>query len=170
MPLKTILIKLIHGWALTGGALLLLIVALTAINAAGFSANALARVWGGTVSGLPGYEDAVQMFVGVAALAMFPYAQLTRAHAAVDVFMHYAPDRANRAVNVVSGLVLAALALWMAYMLVIGTLEVRSDNIETTVLGWPVWIFMPCAVVSCLLWSGAAVLNVLAPLETSDGT
>ncbi|WP_227270700.1 TRAP transporter small permease [Roseobacter weihaiensis] len=170
MPFKALLIKLIEGWALIGGALLLLIVTITAINAAGFTGNAIARLWGGTVSGLPGYEDAVQMLVGVAALTMFPYAQLHKAHAAVDVFMQYAPDWANRAVAVISGLVLAALVAWMAYMLILGTIEVRSDNVETTVLGWPVWIFMPFAVVSCLLWAAAAVLNVIAPAETADGT
>lgn len=163
------MIKFINGWALMGGALLLVIVLATAVNAAGFTGNAIARMWGGNVSGLPGYEDAVQMLVGVAALAMFPYAQLHKAHAAVDVFMQYAPDRANRAVAILSGLVLAALTAWMAYMLVIGTLEVRSDNVETTVLGWSVWIFMPFAVVSCLLWAAASLINVFAPLEAADG-
>ncbi|MEP5152554.1 TRAP transporter small permease subunit [Planktotalea sp.] len=170
MSIRAFLIKIISGWALFGGALLLLIVFATAINAAGFTGNAIAKTWGGNVSGLPGYEDAVQMFIGVAALAMFPYAQLHKAHAAVDVFMQYAPDWANRAVANLSGLVLAGLTLWIAYMLVIGTAEVRSDNVETTVLGWPVWIFMPFAVVSCILWSGAALINTFAPLETADGT
>ena len=170
MSVRTILVKLINGWALMGGALLLLIVAVTAINAAGFTGNAVARTWGGHVSGLPGYEDAVQMLVGVAALAMFPFAQLHKAHAAVDIFMQYAPDWANRLVAVVSGLVLAIIAAWIGYMLVLGTLEVRADNVETTVLGWPVWIFMPFAVLSCLLWSAAAIMTVFAPQETSDGT
>ena len=76
MSFKPVLVKLIHGWALMGGALLLGIVLATAINAAGFTGTAVARMWGGNVPGLPGYEDAVQMLVGVAALAMFPYAQL----------------------------------------------------------------------------------------------
>lgn len=167
--MKAILIKVITGWALVGGALLLLIVFATALNALGFTGNAIARIWGGNVSGLPGYEDAVQMFVGVAALTMFPYAQLQKAHAAVDVFMQYASNWANRAVSIASGVVLAVIALWMAYMLVLGTAEVRSDNVETTVLGWPVWIFMPFAVVSCVLWAGAALISTFAPLEPADG-
>ncbi|WP_341368480.1 TRAP transporter small permease [Yoonia sp. BS5-3] len=169
MSIKAFLAKIITIWALLGGALLLLIVLVTAINAAGFTGDAIARLWDGNVSGLPGYEDAVRMFVGVAALAMFPYAQLHNAHAAVDVFMQYAPNWANRVVMVASGLVLAGIAAWMAYMLSIGTLEVRSDNIETTVLGWPVWIFMPSAVVSCLLWAVAAILNITSPMESADG-
>ena len=110
------------------------------------------------------------MLVGVAALTMFPYAQLHHAHASVDVVMQHAPDWANRIVAVISGLALAAILGWMSYMLVIGTAEVRSDNVETTVLGWPVWIFMPFAVVSCALWAIAALMNVFAPqMEAADG-
>jgi len=170
MSFKAILEKIITGWALLGGALLLLIVGVTAVNAAGFTGNTIAKVWGGYVPGLPGYEDAVQMLVGVAALAMFPYAQLHKAHAAVDVVMQFAPAWINRVIEVLSGLVLAALTVWMAYMLVQGTLQVRLDRAETTVLGWPVWIFMPFAVVSCLLWACAALINTFGPLERADGT
>lgn len=169
MSIKNLLIRLIHVWALLGGVLLLLIVLITAINAAGFTANTFARMWGGNVSGLPGYEDAVQMIVGVAGLMMFPYAQLYRAHASVDVVMQYAPDWANRVVAIVSGVILAILLVWMSWMLVQGTLQVRGDRIETTVLGWPVWIFMPFAVISCLLWAAAAVLDTFAPEETPHG-
>ena len=170
MSLRAILVKVINGWALLGGALLLIIVAVTAINAAGFSANVIARLWGGTVPGLPGYEDAVQMLVGVAALAMFPYAQLHSAHASVDVFMQYAPARASRIVTVVSNTVLAAIVVWMAFMLVQGTLQMRADHVETTVLGWPVWVFMSSAVVSCALWSVAALMVIAGPAENADGT
>ncbi|WP_156788433.1 TRAP transporter small permease [Roseobacter sp. CCS2] len=169
MAVKTFLIRLINGWALLGGALLLLIVIVTAINAAGFTANTIARTWGGHVSGLPGYEDAVQLLVGVAALMMFPYAQLHRAHAAVDVVMQRAPQWANRGVNVLSGVVLAVLLVWMAWMLAQGTIQMRADRVETTVLGWPVWIFMPFAVMSCLLWAIAAILDLIAPMETANG-
>ncbi len=169
MALRHFLIRLIHGWALLGGVLLLLIVAITAVNAAGFTANMVARSWGGYVSGLPGYEDAVQILVGVAAFMMFPYAQLYRAHASVDVVMQFAPAWANRVVGVVSGLVLAALLIWMAWMLAQGTLQMRGDRVETTVLGWPIWIFMPAAVVSCVLWAVATVIDTLAPEEVVDG-
>lgn len=158
--MRALLIKTITGWALMGGALLLMIVAATAVNAAGFGAHFIARIFGGTVSGLPGYEDAVTMLVGVAALAMFPYAQLHHAHAAVDTFMQKAPAWANRVVYLLSALAVAGIALAMAYMLTLGTLEVRADRVETTVLGWPVWVFMPMAVMSCMLWACAALLTL----------
>lgn len=170
MSFNQSLSKLISFWALLGGALLLVIVLATAVNAVGFTANIVARSWGGYVSGLSGYEDGVTMLVGVAALAMFPYCQLHGGHAAVDVFMARAPRWANRGVEYLSGFLVATLALSMAVMLIYGTLETRSDNTETAVLGWPVWIFMPTAVVSCVLWALAAVLEIFGTAGASDGT
>ncbi|QFU09216.1 Tripartite ATP-independent periplasmic transporters, DctQ component [Rhodobacteraceae bacterium THAF1] len=159
MPLRISLERIIRAWALLGGLVLLVIVGLTAVNAAGFTADAVAGALGGNVSGLPGYEDAVTLFVGVAALAMFPYCQMVGGHAAVDVFMSRAPGWANRSVALLSGLLIAAFAIWLAWMLSLGTLETRSDATETAVLGWPVWIFMPTAVVSCVLWALATLLQ-----------
>lgn len=162
--------KIIHAWALLGGCLLLVIVGATAINAAGFTANTIAKLFGGNVAGLSGYEDGVTMLVGVAALAMFPYCQLHGGHAAVDVFMSKAPATANRVVAYISAALTILLALSMAAMLTIGMIEVRSDRVETAVLGWPVWVFMAPAIVSCLLWALAAGLQITNPPETSDGT
>lgn len=170
MSFSTALSRIISAWALVGGALLLLVVVATAINAIGFTGNAIARTWGGSVSGLPGYEDGVTMLVGVAAMAMFPYCQLHGGHTAVDIFMSRAPGWANRAVAIISVLLVTAIALIMAYMLTLGTIETRSDRVETAVLGWPVWIFMPSAVISCLLWAAAAMLQGFAPKGAPHGT
>lgn len=167
--MSALLKRLISLWALFGGALLLLIVLATAINAVGFTANTIARSWGGYVPGLPGYEDAVTMLVGVAGLAMFPYCQLHGGHAAVDVFMQKAPSFANRLVSVISGLLVIAVALTMAVMLVYGMIEVRADNTETAVLGWPVWVFMPFAVVSCILWALAGFIETFGSEDALHG-
>lgn len=167
--MSAVLTRVISLWALFGGALLLLIVIATAINAVGFTANAIARSWGGYVPGLPGYEEAVTMLVGVAGLAMFPYCQLHGGHAAVDVFMQKAPRFANRLVSIVSGLLVVVIALALAVMLVFGTIETRSDNTETAVLAWPVWIFMPFAVVSCVLWALAGFLETFGSEGESHG-
>lgn len=166
---KYVIARIISAWALVGGALLLVIVIATAVNTAGFSANMLARTWGGNIAGLSGYEDGVTMLIGVSALAMFPYCQLHGGHAAVDVFMQNAPVWANRFVEILSAVVMALIAIAMAYMLIQGTLEVRSDNTETAVLGWPIWIFMPFAVVSCVLWALAAIFEVIKESGPQDG-
>lgn len=159
MSIRSLISGVIATWALAGGLVLLVIVLATAVNAAGFTADMIAGLWGGDVPGLSGYEDGVTMLIGVAALAMFPYCQLHGGHAAVDIFMDKAPDWARRGVEILSGLLVTALALTMAVMLIYGTIETRADNVETAVLGWPVWVFMPTAVVSCLLWAVAALME-----------
>ena len=146
---------------------MLLIVVITAINAAGFTLNAIARLWDGNFPGLPGYEDAVTLFVGVAALAMFPFCQLHSGHAVVDVFMQSAPAWLNKAIAILSSILTFCAALFFAYMLMQGAMQMRSDNVQTTVLGWPVWPFAMTAIVSCLLWAFASVIQIL---EVPDGT
>lgn len=155
--------RIITAWALLGGMMLLVVVAATALNTAGFTANFIARFWGGYVSGVPGYEDAVTLLIGVAALSMFPYCQLHGGHAAVDIVMNRAPRWANRAVETLSCALVIILALAMAVMLTRGMVEARSDGVETAVLGWPVWVFMGPAVVSCALWALAAFDQLRGP-------
>lgn len=168
--MKSVLSHIIKFWALLGGALLLIIVIATAINAAGFGANMMARLWGGSVSGLPGYEDAVTLLVGVAGLAMFPYCQLHKGHAVVEILMEKAPAWANSGVNLISSLLTIILAVCLSYMLVLGTIEARGDNTETAVLGWPIWLFMSTSVLSCGLWALAALLNLFDMNEHPNGT
>ena len=141
--------------------MLLLIVAMTAVNAAGFTANAIARLWDGNFPGLPGYEDAVTLLIGVAALSMFPYCQLHSGHAAVDIFTQRAPAAFNRAVFLLSSVVTIGVALFFAYMLVQGVLQLKGDNVETAVLGWPVWGFAASGIISCALWAIATGLQVM---------
>ncbi len=161
--------RIVSAWALFGGALLLLIVMATAINVVGFAANMVARSWGGRVPGLSGYEDGVTMLVGVAALAMFPYCQLHGGHATVDMFMQKAPSWANRGITRLSAALTAGVASTMGVMLTYGMIAMRADHTETAVLGWPVWIFMPAAVVSCGLWALTAILQLIDPEWGVDG-
>lgn len=162
--------KLVTLWALFGGVLLIAIVGITAVNVLGFTANSFARPFGRNIPGLPGYEDAVGMLVGVAVLSMFPYCQLHKAHAIVDAFMAKAPTRLNRYIDIASGVLVACFSLAMAYMIVLGAIEARSDGVETPVLGWPIWIFMPTAVISCLLWAITALMPKPPTKHAADGT
>jgi len=166
---KQYLERAIALWALIGGVLLLLIVGATVVNALGFTANAIAKLWGGNVSGLPGYEDGVTLLIGVAALAMFPYCQLHQGHAVVDVFMMRASARLNKTIFLLSTTLTIALALALGYMSVLGTVQMRSDAVETAVLGWPVWVFAATALPSCLLWAAATILQFLNAKERHDG-
>ncbi|MEO9460426.1 MAG: TRAP transporter small permease [Lentilitoribacter sp.] len=158
--LKTGFAKIIRFWALLGGFALMLAVLVTVINALGFSANVIVRNFGFNVSGLPGYEDMVTLFVGFAALTMMPFCQLHGGHIAVDVFIKSAPRAIQWFSHLFSTFLMAGIALFFSYMLSQGVEEARGDGTVTSVLGWPVWAFMLPGVFSCLLWFAACLSNL----------
>ena len=147
-------------WALLGGVLLLVIVVVTATNAGAFALDRAARLVGGTVSGLPGYEDFVRLAISCAALMLLPYCQLRRGHVAVDLFVSMTPPRVQRALDTVSQVAMAGLAAFLAYWMVLGMLETRGDGALSRVLGWPEWPFYLPGIVSLALWATIATAQV----------
>jgi TRAP-type C4-dicarboxylate transport system permease small subunit len=159
--------RIVEGWARAGGLLLLAIVLVTSANVAAFALDKLARLWGGTVAGLPGYEDFVSLAVSVAALSFLPYCQHRRGHVAVDLFVAGAPPGLRRALDCLwLGLSIAA-ALFLAWWMWLGLAEVRSDATISPVLGWPVWPFYVPGVVSLLLWAAVCAAQIAG--AESDG-
>lgn len=154
--------RLAAGWAILGGALLILIVLVTSLNAGAFALDRLARLFGANVSGLPGYEDFVRLAVSAAALMLFPYCQARRGHVAVDLFAKHFPRRLQRLLDAVSLTGIALLALFLAYWMFIGMLETRADGALSRVLGWPEWPFYLPGLLSLLLWAAVAGQQALA--------
>lgn len=147
------------AWAVIGGLVLLAIVLVTTANAGAFALDRLARVFGTTVSGLPGYEDFVRLAVSAAALMLLPYCQLRRGHVAVDLFVKGLPLRIRRGLDKATALAMAALALFLAYWMTIGLAETRADGVLSRVLGWPEWPFYLPGTASLLLWAAVAGLQ-----------
>lgn len=158
--MRRTLIKVVEGWALTGGLLLLAIVLVTTTNVTGFALDRLARLWGGSVAGLPGYEDFVGLAVSVAALSFLPYCQHRKGHVAVDLFIAGAPPGLRRALGFLwLGCGIAA-ALFLAWWMGLGLAETRSDGTMSAVLGWPVWPFYAPGILSLLLWAAVCAVQI----------
>ena len=49
------------------------------------------------------------------------------------------------------------VAVFLGYWMVFGMLEVRSDEVVTSVLGWPTWPFYFPGLLSMILWALIAV-------------
>jgi TRAP-type C4-dicarboxylate transport system permease small subunit len=154
--------KLAVWWAILGGVVLLAIVLVTATNVGAFGLDKIARLFGATVSGLPGYEDFVRLAISGAALMLFPYCQLKRGHVAVDLFVNMTPRPVRRALDAVSLIAMAALALFLAYWMVLGLLETRADGALSRVLGWPEWPFYLPGIASLVLWAAITAHQVVA--------
>ncbi|MCL5776976.1 TRAP transporter small permease [Limibaculum sp. FT325] len=156
--------RLAAAWAVAGGVVLALIVLVTTANIALFAAHRVALLWGGSVAGLPGYEDFVRLAVSAAALMLLPWCQARRGHVAVDLFVSALPGAARRGLDRLWLGCMAGLALFLAVMMVDGMAETRADGVLSPILGWPEWPFYLPGLVSLGLWAlVAAVQAVLAP-------
>lgn len=151
--MRDVLGKLTIAWAVIGGLILLSIVAVTVTNVGAFALDRVARLWGSTVSGLPGYEDYVRLAVAAAIPMFLPYCQLKRGHLAVDLFLKNAPAGFNRFIDRLSLILMAATALFLAYWMVLGMEETQSDGALSRVLGWQEWPFYLPGIASLILWA-----------------
>ncbi|MEM9734499.1 MAG: TRAP transporter small permease [Pseudomonadota bacterium] len=155
--------RLARWWALAGGLLLFAIMAVTTLNIAAFSADQVAALWGGNVYGLTGYEDFVTLAIASCGLMFFPWCQAQRGHVVVDVFTNHLPRSVRHALDRVWLLVICALALFLAYWMVQGLVQVWNDDALTAILGWPVWPSFVPGIVSLLLWAVVAGHQAFEP-------
>ncbi|WP_377190766.1 TRAP transporter small permease [Ruegeria meonggei] len=151
--MSVVLRRLADAFALLGGGILLAIVAVTTTNAFAFILDRIAGLFGTDVAGLPGYEDFVQLAISCAALMFFPYCQANRGHVSVELLTNRMPQALQRAIDLLWLGVTIAVALFLAYWMIFGMLEVRSDQVVTSVLGWPNWPFYIPGLLSMILWA-----------------
>ena len=150
---STVIARLAEAWAVAGGVVLLLIMAVTSLNTIGFAADRLAQIVGVRVSGLPGYEDFVTLAVAVAALTFLPYCQAQRGHVQVDLLGRLLSPSWRFALDWVWTATAFALSLFLAVWLFYGMLETRADRVLSPVLAWPVWLFYLPGIISLALWA-----------------
>lgn len=144
-------------WAVAGGAIMLLIVAVTAVNVGAFALDVALRSFGWRIPALPGYEDFVRLAIGPALLMLFPYCQLQRGHIAADFFTARLSSSVRRGLDLFWAWITAALAVFLGYSMLLGMWETYDDNALSQILGWRQWPFYLPAVISLFLWPAAAL-------------
>jgi len=142
--------------AFGGGALLLLIVAVTAVNAGAFALDFALRHAGVRVPGLPGYEDFVRLATGSAFLMMLPWCQVMRGHIAPEAFTRRMGERTRRRLDRLWTFLIALAAAFLGAFLVAGMLESRADGVRAPILGWSEWPFYLPGIAALFLWAAAA--------------
>lgn len=152
--------RLAELWALGGGLVLLAIVLVTTANAGAFALDRVVRLWGGTLPGLPGYEEFVRLAISCAALMFFPFAQARRGHVAVDIFVGYLPPGWRLALDRLWLAATIAMALFLAWWMWFGMMRARADALVTGVLGWPDWPFYLPGIASLILWALVAAAQL----------
>ena len=152
--------RLARAFALAGGAVLLAMAGVTLASVVG-------RV---TVSvPLPGDFELVEIGCAVAVFAFLPYCQLKRGHAAVDLVTRKAPPALRARLDGASGLLMAAVALLLAWRQALGGADFRANGEESMILGLPLWwAFLPI-VLSLVLLVVIALRGALRDFTAPSG-
>jgi TRAP-type C4-dicarboxylate transport system permease small subunit len=123
-------------------------------------------LFGKDVPGLSGYEDVVRLAISAAALLFFPFCQLNRGHVAVDLFVRGFSYPIRRTLDRIWLVLICATAWFLAYWMVFGLLEKRSDHALAGVISWVEWPFYIPGILSLILWGCVALSQMFG--ETDD--
>jgi TRAP-type C4-dicarboxylate transport system permease small subunit len=135
--------RVIEGWALAGGLLLLAIVLLTAWSLAG-------DVLGG--GPLPGDFEIVEVGVAVAVFSFLPYCQVTGANVTADIFTAGAGPRLKRVLGLAAAAIALGFSAFLTWRMYLGMQDYRRYEEVTTIYQFPIWqAFVPILVSLVLL-------------------
>ena len=153
--------RVIEGWALLGGTLLVIIALMNT-----WSLISLA-VLGFPV---PGDFELVQMGVAVAAFSFLPYCQLKGANVTADIFSAGASPVTIAAFTLLAALVAAFFSVLLLWRMSDGLVSYLRFEEVTTILNIPLWIAFPPILASlALLVLAAAVTLHEAIIEMRPG-
>jgi TRAP-type C4-dicarboxylate transport system permease small subunit len=141
---------IIKAWALAGGAIILVLVLITAASA--ISNLLFDRPFSGE------YELA-KHFVGIAIFTFLPYCQLSGANVTVDIFTEGFGSRAKAAMLLFASLLAAAFAVLLLRQMSLGFGDYIRYPEETAALHLPLWTAFPPILLSLALLLAASLLT-----------
>lgn len=140
--------RLITGWAVAGGTLLLAVVVVNTVSVIGANFG----------SPFPGDFELTEMGVCIAAFAFLPYCQLTGSNVTADIFTARAPPRWIGVFGTAASAVALAFALLLLWRMWAGMLDQKEYGYTTTILQIPHWLaFLPILMSLALLSVAAAI-------------
>ncbi len=136
---------LARALAILGGLVLIAITLLTVVSITG---RAFVRMGLGPI---PGDFELVEAMTAFAVFAFLPWCQLRRAHAIVDVFTSFFPQRVNRWIDVISELLMTLAISLIAWRLWYGMMDKMRYSETTFILQFPVWWGFAAAMVAVVI-------------------
>lgn len=168
--MKHYLERIAASWAYLGGAVLILIMLVTSINSLAFLLDRALSIFGINIHGLAGYEDFVRLAISCVALMFFPWCQYQRGHVFVDLFTNLMPQKTVKYLRYFWRLSIVVLAIFLAYWMFFGMLEIFEDNAKSPILGWPLWPFYGPGIASLILWALVALFQGYGSDITEENT
>jgi TRAP-type C4-dicarboxylate transport system permease small subunit len=142
-PLGALLYHLAAGFALFGGAVLLVMIGLSSVS-----------VIGRWILDTPvqGDFELVQLGCAICVACFLPYCQVERGHVMVDFFTMRASPRSKTLLDALGALLLGASAALLTWRMIAGTLAMRSAHETSMLLGVPIWyVYAPLVAAFALL-------------------
>lgn len=95
--------------------------------------------WSFRIGPVPGDFELVEAFTAFAVFSFLPWCQLRRAHATVDVFTSFLPEKANRVIDLITEVLMSLVMILIAWRLWYGMLDKVRYSETTFILQYPVW-------------------------------
>ena len=149
--LKGLACRLIEGWALLGGFLLLVIALMNTWSV--ISLNTLGYP-------VPGDFEMVEMGVAIAVFAFLPYCQLTGANVSADIFTSRASPRWIALFSLLAAIVAAFFSVILIWRMSDGMASYIEYEEVTTILNVPIWYAFPPILMSLGLLIVASAITL----------
>lgn len=140
----------IDGWAILGGVVLLLVVAM----------NVLSVIGGVVWVPFPGDFELTEVGVAVAAFSFLPYCELHGANVTADIFTARAGRRLLAFFRLLGSLVALGFAVLLLWRMYEGMLDQKEYDYTTAILQLPIWMAFVPILVSLALLAVAAALTL----------
>ncbi len=180
--------RIVHGvarmMAILGGLVLTALIALTGVSVAGRFLNGMLHdvpfaetafaAWalGLGIGPVTGDFELVEAGMAFCIFAFLPIAQLTGAHASVDVLTNLLGEAANRVLAVLWAVLFAAVMVLIAWQLWQGTSDKMRYGETTFLIQFPIWwayaAALSGAVVTALVACYVAVVRLAEALSGAD--
>ncbi len=147
--------RLIEGWALLGGLVLLGLALMTSVSAIG-------TFFGAPV---PGDFELTEVGIAIAVFAFLPYCQLVGANVTADIFTQALSPRIVGLLEALWALLAFGFGLLLLWRTSAGLLDYRHYEETTAILNFPIWIAFVPAVASLALLVAAAWMSFIAALR-----
>ncbi|WP_232830386.1 TRAP transporter small permease [Oceanicella sp. SM1341] len=152
--------RVITGWALLGGVLLLAVVLLNTVSVLGAALITLP---------FPGDFELTEMGVCVAVFTFLPWCQMNDENVTADIFTSGLSRAWVAKLVFVSAVVAFLFTALMGWRMSVGMLDQRDYGYTTTILQIPHWYAFVPILVSLALLAVAAVLTMIDATRGSTG-
>lgn len=142
--------RIIRGWALAGGMLLLLVVLMNGYSIVGANFG----------MSFPGDFEMTEIGIALAAFSFLPYCQLTGSNVTADIFTARASPRWIAVFGFAASIVALLFSLVMLWRMYAGMLDQKEYDYTTAILQFPHWLAYIPILISLALLALASLITL----------